>query len=153
MLYIFVIVKTWQSLLPRQDKHGCGLPAWIPCNTEDPASVVRIHIFVHCIGSNISCLHLKGGPRFLFKKRFIIDFEHIFVCFSFQEGLEDLLQSLVQLLNHADFTIATCSAEILSNLTCNQRNKAIVCQVGGIEMLVRAIINAEKQEIIEPSVS
>ena len=57
--------------------------------------------------------------------------------------LQDLLPGLVQLLGSSDVNIVTCSAGILSNLTCNnQKNKVVVCQVGGIEALVRTIIAA-----------
>ncbi len=50
--------------------------------------------------------------------------------------------------------MVTCAAGILSNLTCNnQNNKTIVCQVGGIEALVRTIIQAgDHEEITEPAV-
>lgn len=53
-----------------------------------------------------------------------------------------------------DINIVTCSTGILSNLTCNnQTNKTIVCQVGGIEALVRTIIQAgNHEEITEPAV-
>ena len=41
-----------------------------------------------------------------------------------QEGLEALLQMLVQLLSSTDLSVVTCAAGILSNLTCNNpRNK------------------------------
>ena len=41
-----------------------------------------------------------------------------------QEGLENLLQMLVQLLASNDINVVTCAAGILSNLTCNNpRNK------------------------------
>ena len=72
-----------------------------------------------------------------------------------QEGLETLLQGLVQLLGSTDVNVITCAAGILSNLTCNnQRNKTVVCQVGGIEALVRTIIHAgDREEITEPAVS
>ena len=65
-----------------------------------------------------------------------------------------LQQSLVQLLNTTDINVVTCAAGILSNLTCNnQNNKTIVCQVGGIEGLVRTIIQAgDHEEITEPAV-
>jgi len=71
-----------------------------------------------------------------------------------QEGLENLLQMLVQLLASNDINVVTCAAGILSNLTCNNpRNKQVVCQVGGIEALVRTIINAgDREEITEPAV-
>ncbi|KAH8300611.1 hypothetical protein KR044_011991 [Drosophila immigrans] len=70
------------------------------------------------------------------------------------EGLEALLQSLVQVLASTDVNVVTCAAGILSNLTCNnQRNKATVCQVGGVDALVRTIINAgDREEITEPAV-
>jgi hypothetical protein len=75
--------------------------------------------------------------------------------FLSQDGLENLLQNLVQLLVSNDVNIVTCAAGILSNLTCNnQRNKVAVCQVGGVEALVQTITNAgEREEISEPAVS
>ena len=64
------------------------------------------------------------------------------------------LKGLVQLLGSNDVNIVTCAAGILSNLTCNnQKNKVVVCQVGGIEALVRTIIAAgDREEITEPAV-
>ena len=69
--------------------------------------------------------------------------------------MEGLLQMLVQLLGSNDLNIVTCAAGILSNLTCNnQRNKITVCQVGGIEALVRTILQAgDREDITEPAVS
>uniref|UniRef100_A0A1W7RB03 Armadillo segment polarity protein n=1 Tax=Hadrurus spadix TaxID=141984 RepID=A0A1W7RB03_9SCOR len=71
-----------------------------------------------------------------------------------QETMESLLQSLVQLLCSNEINIVTCAAGILSNLTCNnQRNKMTVCQVGGIEALVRAVVQAgDREEITEPAI-
>merc|ERR1719423_104902 len=70
------------------------------------------------------------------------------------ENMETLMGGLVQLLNSPDVNIVTCAAGILSNLTCNnQKNKVVVCQVGGIEALVRTIIAAgDREEITEPAV-
>lgn len=70
------------------------------------------------------------------------------------DGLEGLLQSLVQVLQSSDVNVVTCAAGILSNLTCNnQRNKVTVCQVGGVEALVRTIVQAgDREEITEPAV-
>ncbi|KAJ8683437.1 hypothetical protein QAD02_019229 [Eretmocerus hayati] len=70
------------------------------------------------------------------------------------DGLENLLQSLVQVLSSTDVNVVTCAAGILSNLTCNnQRNKVTVCQVGGVDALVRTILNAgDREEITEPAV-
>ena len=61
---------------------------------------------------------------------------------------------MVTLLNADDGNIVTCAAGILSNLTCNnQRNKVVVCQVNGIEALVRTIRAAgEREEITEPAI-
>lgn len=70
------------------------------------------------------------------------------------DGLDMLLQSLVQVLSSPDANFVTCAAGILSNLTCNnQRNKQIVCQVGGVDALVNTIINAgDREEITEPAI-
>ena len=70
------------------------------------------------------------------------------------ENMDNLMQGLVQLLNSTDVNIVTCAAGILSNLTCNnQKNKLTVCNVGGIEALVRTIVAAgDREEITEPSV-
>ena len=50
--------------------------------------------------------------------------------------------------------MVTCAAGILSNLTCNnQRNKSIVCRVGGCEALVNTVIQAgDREEITEPAI-
>ncbi|KAL3854838.1 hypothetical protein ACJMK2_014078 [Sinanodonta woodiana] len=70
------------------------------------------------------------------------------------ESMEGLLQMLVQLLASNDINVVTCAAGILSNLTCNNlRNKVVVCQVGGIEALVRTILQAgDREDITEPAV-
>jgi len=68
--------------------------------------------------------------------------------------VENLLQAVVRLLASEDINMVTCAAGILSNLTCNNHyNKVIVCQVGGIEALVRTVLQAgNREEITEPSV-
>lgn len=70
------------------------------------------------------------------------------------DGLDVLLQNLVNVLSSPDDNIVTCAAGILSNLTCNNsRNKQIVCQVNGVEALVDTIINAgDREEITEPAI-
>lgn len=70
------------------------------------------------------------------------------------DNLDHLMSSLVELLRSNDVNIVTCSAGILSNLTCNnQRNKVVVCQMGGIEALVDTIAAAgDREEITEPSI-
>ena len=78
----------------------------------------------------------------------IDDFMYLLTRHRFQ------FKGLVQLLGSNDVNIVTCAAGILSNLTCNnQKNKVVVCQVGGIEALVRTIIAAgDREEITEPAV-
>ena len=70
------------------------------------------------------------------------------------DNMEHLMQGLVGLLGSNDVNIVTCSAGILSNLTCNnQKNKINVSQFGGIEALVSTIIAAgDREEITEPAV-
>ncbi|GFO32389.1 beta-catenin [Plakobranchus ocellatus] len=70
------------------------------------------------------------------------------------DQLDNLLHMLVQLLSSNDINVVTCAAGILSNLTCNnQRNKVMVCQVAGIEALVRTIMQAgDREDITEPAV-
>ena len=69
--------------------------------------------------------------------------------------MDGLLQMLVQVLQSNDINGVTCAAGILSNMTCNnQNNKMFVCQVGGIEALVRTILQAgDREDITEPAVS
>ena len=63
--------------------------------------------------------------------------------------MDGLLQMLVQLLSSNDINFVTCAAGILSNLTCkNIHNKVMVCQIGGIEALVRTILQAREREDI-----
>lgn len=70
------------------------------------------------------------------------------------DGLENVLNSLVQILGSNDVEVVTCAAGIISNLTCNnQRNKTTVCQVGGVDALIRIINNAgDREQITEPAV-
>ncbi|XP_010887501.1 junction plakoglobin a isoform X2 [Esox lucius] len=71
-----------------------------------------------------------------------------------QEGLDNLLQTLVGLLSSDDVNMLTCSTGILSNLTCNNaRNKSLVTQGNGIESLIHAVLRAgEKEDVAEPAV-
>merc|ERR1711970_1555122 len=70
------------------------------------------------------------------------------------DNLDTLMTHLVELLRSNDVNIVTCAAGILSNLTCNnQRNKVVVCQLGGVEALVATIMAAgDREEITEPSI-
>lgn len=71
-----------------------------------------------------------------------------------EEGLDNLLQMLVQLLSSNDIQVVTCAAGVLSNLTCNNpSNKQLVYRFGGIEALVRTCMQAgDREEITEPAV-
>ena len=69
-------------------------------------------------------------------------------------NLEGLLQVLVELLSSTDLNMLTCSAGILSNLTCNNAaNKRRVLEVGGVEALVRTVLQAgDREDFTEPAV-
>uniref|UniRef100_A0A8C5R8Q0 Beta-catenin n=1 Tax=Leptobrachium leishanense TaxID=445787 RepID=A0A8C5R8Q0_9ANUR len=66
----------------------------------------------------------------------------------------ELLGTLVQRLGSDDINVVTCAAGILSNLTCNNyKNKMLVCEVGGIEALVRTVLRAgDREDITEPAI-
>lgn len=99
--------------------------------------------------SQISHLKKYYQPFIIYLKNFKSKILNVF-----QDSMESLLQMLTQLLASNDINIVTCAAGILSNLTCNnQRNKVTVCQVGGIEALVRTILQAgDREDITEPAV-
>lgn len=71
-----------------------------------------------------------------------------------QDHLDDLLRQLIMLLSSNDVTIVNCSVGVLSNLTCNNaKNKTIVCQLHGVEALLRVITSAGgREEIIDAAV-
>lgn len=53
-----------------------------------------------------------------------------------QDHLDDLLRQLIGLLSSSDINIVTCSVGVLCNLTCNNpKNKTIVCQLRGVEVM------------------
>lgn len=68
-------------------------------------------------------------------------------------NLESLLQRLVQLLDANDINVVMCAVGTLSNLTCNnQPNKEYVCNIGGVQALVRALRNyGDSDDIVEPT--
>ena len=70
------------------------------------------------------------------------------------DNMETLMSGLVGLLSSSDVNIVTCSAGILSNLTCNNmKNKVVVCQFGGVEALCQTITAAgDREEITEPAI-
>ncbi|XP_061578671.1 junction plakoglobin-like [Cololabis saira] len=71
-----------------------------------------------------------------------------------QEGVDSLLQVLVNLLSSDDINMLTCATGILSNLTCNNaHNKSLVTESNGVESLINAILRAgEKEDVTEPAV-
>ncbi|XP_061736903.1 junction plakoglobin a [Nerophis ophidion] len=71
-----------------------------------------------------------------------------------QEGMDSLLQMLVNLLSSDDINMLTCATGILSNLTCNNAyNKTLVTQSNGVEALIHAILRAgEKEDVTEPAI-
>ncbi|KAM6939547.1 junction plakoglobin-like [Xenentodon cancila] len=71
-----------------------------------------------------------------------------------QEGVDTLLQVLVNLLSSDDINMLTCATGILSNLTCNNaHNKSLVTESNGVESLINAILRAGvKEDVTEPAV-
>ena len=73
-----------------------------------------------------------------------------------QDDVEDLIGILIRLLSSNVAEQVTCSAGILSNLTCNnERNKATVCRLNGVGSLVQTLMQAgeDHEDITEPAVS
>ncbi|OAF70822.1 Armadillo segment polarity protein [Intoshia linei] len=68
--------------------------------------------------------------------------------------LDQLVSLLVNMLTSNESVIVTCSAGILSNISCNNpHNKALIVTYGGIEGLVKTIKNAgDQEEIVEPAI-
>ncbi|XP_043498556.1 armadillo segment polarity protein isoform X2 [Polistes fuscatus] len=116
------------------------------CPSNKPA-------IVEAGGMQALAMHL-GNPSQRFVQNCLWTLRNLSDAGTKVDGLEGLLQSLVQVLGSTDVNVVTCAAGILSNLTCNnQRNKVTVCQVGGVDALVRTIINAgDREEITEPAV-
>ena len=73
---------------------------------------------------------------------------------SEMENVNGLLQDLLHKLSTDDPNFTICAAGILSNLTCNNpANKEVVCLFGGVDALVRTVVQAGDQEdIIEPAI-
>ncbi|XP_033219607.1 armadillo segment polarity protein-like [Belonocnema kinseyi] len=116
------------------------------CSSNKPA-------IVESDGMQALAMHL-GSPSQRLVQNCLWTLRNLSDAATKVEGLGGLLQGLVQVLGSTDVNIITCAAGILSNLTCNNyRNKEIVCQVGGIDALVRTIVNAgDREEITEPAV-
>lgn len=116
------------------------------CSSNKPA-------IVEAGGMQALAMHL-GNPSQRLVQNCLWTLRNLSDAATKVDGLENLLQGLVHILASSDVNVVTCAAGILSNLTCNnQRNKVTVCQVGGVEALVRTIINAgDREEITEPAV-
>lgn len=116
------------------------------CSSNKPA-------IVEAGGMQALAMHL-GNPSQRLVQNCLWTLRNLSDAATKVDGLDALLSSLVQILASTDVNVVTCAAGILSNLTCNnQRNKVTVCQVGGVDALVRTIINAgDREEITEPAV-
>ncbi|KAG6440392.1 armadillo segment polarity protein isoform X1 [Manduca sexta] len=116
------------------------------CSSNKPA-------IVEAGGMQALAMHL-GNPSGRLVQNCLWTLRNLSDAATKVEGLEGLLQSLVQVLASTDVNIVTCAAGILSNLTCNnQRNKVVVCQAGGVDALVRTVVSAgDREEITEPAV-
>ncbi|XP_038216047.1 armadillo segment polarity protein isoform X1 [Zerene cesonia] len=116
------------------------------CSSNKPA-------IVEAGGMQALAMHL-GNPSGRLVQNCLWTLRNLSDAATKVDGLEALLQSLVQVLASTDVNIVTCAAGILSNLTCNnQRNKVTVCQAGGVDALVRTVVSAgDREEITEPAV-
>ncbi|XP_043910743.1 junction plakoglobin-like isoform X2 [Protopterus annectens] len=74
---------------------------------------------------------------------------------SKEDGLDNLLKIMVHELSNENPDVVACCSGILSNLTCqNNRNKTVVTQSNGAEILIHVIVRAEQNEdILEAAVS
>lgn len=70
------------------------------------------------------------------------------------ENLEQLITSLVELINNEKPSIVLCVTGILSNTTCNnQHGKQLVCQVNSIPYLINVLIKfPDRDDILEPTI-
>lgn len=70
------------------------------------------------------------------------------------ENLEELVTSLVDLINSEKANIVLCVNGILSNITCNnQHAKQLVCQCNSIPSLINVLIKfPERDDILEPTI-
>lgn len=78
-------------------------------------------------------------------------------CAIREDNLENLIKKLIEILNESnDINFTTCSAGILSNLTCNNDlNKMKFVEYNGIEIILRTMLqagNENKEDICEPAV-
>lgn len=78
-------------------------------------------------------------------------------CAIREDNLDGLIKRLIDLLTaNTDINVSTCSAGILSNLTCNNdMNKMKFVEFNGIEILLRTMLQAgpeNKEDICEPAV-
>ncbi|XP_029368143.1 junction plakoglobin a isoform X1 [Echeneis naucrates] len=97
--------------------------------------------------------HLTGPSQRL-KQNCLWTLRNLSDAATKQEGMDNLLQVLVELLSSDDINMLTCATGILSNLTCNNaHNKTLVTQSNGVESLIHAILRAgEKEDVAEPAV-
>ncbi|KAM7009924.1 junction plakoglobin a [Tautogolabrus adspersus] len=97
--------------------------------------------------------HLSGGSQRL-QQNCLWTLRNLSDAATKQEGMDSLLQTLVDLLSSEDLNMLTCSTGILSNLTCNNaNNKSLVTMNNGVESLIHAILRAgEKEDVTEPAV-
>lgn len=70
------------------------------------------------------------------------------------ENLEQLVTSLVDLINSEKANVVLCVTGILSNITCNnQHAKQLVCQVNSIPSLINVLIKfPDRDDILEPTI-
>ncbi|KAF7216369.1 junction plakoglobin a [Nothobranchius furzeri] len=96
--------------------------------------------------------HIKSGSQRL-SQNCLWTLRNLSDAATKQDGLDSLLQNLVELLSSDDENMLTCATGILSNLTCNNvYNKTLVTQCNGVEALIHTILRSgSKQDVVEPA--
>ena len=68
-----------------------------------------------------------------------------------QPNMDGVLKLLLDRVNHGDELTVQCAAGALMNLTCNnQVNKQIVFQSGGVDTIIRKVMQFKDYNILEP---
>ncbi|XP_053201747.1 armadillo segment polarity protein-like [Panonychus citri] len=133
---------------------------WVTCSTLKVLSACPINkrAIIDCGG--LQALSLQLNPNIdIHVGNCLFTIRNLSDAAVNEEGLDMLLSKVLEILQATLADTATheptitCVAGILSNLTCNQTNKKIVYELGGVELLVETIVALRaNNEIIEPAV-
>lgn len=117
-VFFFHCRRIWDSLASAlMFNHFLFSTVLSVCSSNKPA-------IVEAGGMQALAMHL-GNPSGRLVQNCLWTLRNLSDAGTKVDGLEGLLQGLVQVLASSDVNVVTCAAGILSNLTCNnQRNKA-----------------------------